>query len=206
MKHRATFLLAFSALSLGLAAGTATADNLLGLYVGGGVGESTVRSDNGFDPDYPTDSHPHHTAWQVMAGVRPIPFLGAEAEYIDFGHPDSADNYSLTSPIAADSHPKAGVLSGVGYLPLPFVPLVDVFAKLGVARLETNVNSYSEVACGEGTCALALTRQGVWETKVAYGAGVQAHFLGLAVRGEYERISSTLGDPDAFMLSATWTF
>jgi hypothetical protein len=46
----------------------------------------------------------------------------------------------------------------------------------------------------------------VYETKVAYGAGVQTHFLGLAVRAEYERISSTYGDPDAVMVSATWTF
>ena len=42
----------------------AAADNLLGLYAGAGIGESTVRSDNGFDPYYPDDSHPHHTAWK----------------------------------------------------------------------------------------------------------------------------------------------
>ena len=202
MHHRARFCLALSVASLGLGlASSASADNLLGLYVGAGVGESTVRSDYGFDPDYPTDSHPHHTAWKAMAGIRPIPFVGAEAEYIDFGHPSSADNYSETSNFEADSHPKAGILSGVGYVPLPFV---DLFAKLGVARLETNVNTYSEEDCG--TCVPVLTRQKVWETKLAYGAGVQAHFLGLAVRGEYERISSSLGDPDAYMLSATWTF
>ena len=59
---------------------------------------------------------------------------------------------------------------------------------------------------GSGCGAPILSRQNASETKVAYGAGVQAHFLGLAVRGEYERISSTFGDPDAFMVSATWTF
>lgn len=49
-------------------------------------------------------------------------------------------------------------------------------------------------------------RQYAYETKAAYGAGAQVHFFGLAVRGEYERISSTFGDPDAFTVSATWSF
>ena len=185
--------------------------NLLGFYAGGGVGESTVRSDEGFNPDYPTDSHPHHTAYKVLAGIRPISFVGAEAEYIDFGHPSSSDGYynSYGYGYNSDSHPKAGVLSAVGYLPLPFI---DVFAKAGVARLETNLNTYSEGVCttidpGGGCGAPVLSRQHAWETKAAYGAGVQAHFFGsLALRAEYERINSSFGDPDAFMVSGSWTF
>ncbi|MDB6084688.1 MAG: hypothetical protein JWN43_2569 [Gammaproteobacteria bacterium] len=198
---------ALTVLSACAVSASAVADNLLGAYVGAGVGESTVRSDSGFDPYYPVDSHPHHTAWEVLAGVRPIPFLGAEAAYIDFGHSSSADSVNGSGYYGrgADSHPKAGVLYGVGYLPLPFV---DVFAKVGTARLETNLNTYG--ACtgmgAGGTCGSTLSRQEAWQTKVAYGAGVQGHFLGLSVRGEYERISSTFGDPDAFMVSATWTF
>jgi OmpA-like transmembrane domain len=186
--------------------------NLLGFYAGAGIGESTVRSDYGFDPSNPLDSHPHHTAYEVVAGIRPLPFVGAEAEYIDFGHPSSSDGYfnNLNSQdYNADSHPKAGVLSAVGYLPLPYM---DVFAKAGVARLETNLNTYTEVACSGTDTASSncgqpvLSRQNAWETKPAFGGGVQAHFLGLGVRVEYERIKSTFGDPDAFMLSATWTF
>jgi opacity protein-like surface antigen len=203
MNYAARIVLSLSALTgaLGMASASAGDFDLLGLYAGAGVGQSTVRSDYGFDPDYPTDSHPHHTAYQVMVGIRPIPFVGAEAEYIDFGHPDSSDNFSTTSYYEADSHPKAGVLSAVGYLPLPFI---DLFAKAGVARLETNINTYSAGDCD--ACAPVLMRQNAWQTKAAYGAGVQAHFLGLAVRGEYERISSSFGDPDAYMVSATWTF
>ena len=185
--------------------------NPLGLYAGAGVGESTVRSDHAFDPYYPDDSHPHHTAYKVLAGIRPIPFLGAEAEYIDFGHPSSSDGYfdHLNGlDYNADSHPKAGVLSGIAYLPLPFV---DVFARAGVARLETNVNTYSEGACTElvpgGNCGITEYRRHDWETKAAYGGGVQAHFFGaLGVRAEYERINSSHGAPDAFTVSATWTF
>jgi opacity protein-like surface antigen len=211
MNRVAKTLMAMGALGLCAVSACASADNLLGFYAGAGVGESTVRSDYGFDPYYPDDSHPHHTAWKVVAGIRPIPFVGAEAEYLDFGHPSSTDSYYdhfNNSDLEADSHPKAGILYGVGYLPLPFV---DVFAKVGVARLETNLNTYTQGTCTginpDATCgAPVLSRQEAWQTKVAYGAGVQTHFLGLAVRGEYERISSIYGDPDAFMVSATWTF
>jgi hypothetical protein len=205
-------LMTLSVLSACAVSASASADNLLGFYVGAGAGESTVRSDHGFDPYYPGDSHPHHTAWKVLAGIRPIPFVGAEAEYIDFGHPSSADSSYVNGSgyygSGADTHPKAGILSGVGYLPLPFV---DLFAKVGLARLETNVNIYSQGPCTGvipgGTCSQpVLSHQDARETKVAYGAGVQTHFLGLALRGEYERISSTFGDPDAFMVSVTWTF
>jgi opacity protein-like surface antigen len=207
MRRFVAFSLALGVVSaLGVQPVRASDWNLPGFYAGLGVGESTVRSDEGFDPDYPDDSHPHHTAYKVLAGIRPIPFVGAEAEYIDFGHPGSSDGYfdHLNGlDYNADSHPKAGVLSAVGYLPLPYI---DVFGKAGVARLETNLNSYRDENCG--TCAgPVLSRQHAWQTKAAYGGGMQAHFFGgLAVRAEYERINSTFGDPDAFLVSATWTF
>jgi hypothetical protein len=208
MNRIATMTLAAGTLGLWAAGASASDWNVLGLYAGAGIGESTVRSDEGFDPDYPTDSHPHHTAFKGIVGIRPIPFVGAEAEYIDFGHDTSADGYYDGNGNSEDSHPKAGVLSAVGYLPLPYL---DVFVKAGVARLETNLNSYSYSECSASLplppCGEpVLSRQQAWETKAAYGAGVQAHFFGLAVRGEYERISSSFGDPDAFMVSATWTF
>jgi hypothetical protein len=198
MNHFSKVLALLCAIGACAVSGAASADNLLGLYAGAGAGESTVRSDHGFDPYYPVDSHPHHTTWKVFTGIRPIPILGAEAEYIDFGHPSSADasvDGAGFYGTGADSHPRAGVLSAVGYLPLPFI---DVFGKVGMARLETNLNTYSSTA--------VLSRQIVWQSKVAYGAGVQAHFWGVAVRGEYERISSKFGDPDALMVSAAWTF
>jgi opacity protein-like surface antigen len=205
MNRVAKMMAAVGAMGACVVSTSAGASDLLGLYVGAGIGESTVRSDYGFDPDYPTDSHPHHTAYKVMAGIRPIPFVGAEAEYIDFGHPGNGDLFSGSDDFSADSHPRAEVLSAVGYVPLPFF---DIFAKVGAAHLTTNINTYTCAAIDPSTgCGNpVLYRQQATETKAAYGGGVQAHFLGLAVRGEYERISSTFGDPDAFMVSATWTF
>jgi opacity protein-like surface antigen len=47
----------------------------------------------------------------------------------------------------------------------------------------------------------------VTQTKFAYGAGVSSKLpLGFSVRAEYERIASPFGDPDAFTVSALWTF
>jgi len=188
------------------AAPAAFAENPAGFYLGAGVGYSTIRSD---DPSYglPGYFNDHQTAWKVMAGVRPIPFIGAEAEYIDFGQPGTHSGYFDTNYYGLDSHPRAGILFGVGYLPLP-IPLVDLYAKAGVARLQTDVTTTITPACSSGTSCPSYidSRHDQTYNKLAYGAGIQSKFWGVAFRAEYERISSSFGDPDAFTVGATWTF
>jgi opacity protein-like surface antigen len=180
----------------------------LGFYVGGGVGESTIRSD---DPGYglPGYFNDHQTAWQGTLGFRPLnSFVGAEVSYIDFGQPGGRHRDDPNF-FGDDSHPRAPVLFGVGYLPIP-LPYLDVFAKAGVARLKMTLTQFEctnpshNGACNGFT---ALSRSDITQTKFAYGAGVQSRLpFGLTVRGEYERISSPFGDPDAFMVSAFWRF
>jgi hypothetical protein len=185
----------------------ALADNPAGFYLGAGVGYSTVRSD---DPAYglPGYYNDHQAAWKAIAGVRPIPFVGAEFEYIDFGQPGSHHNYDVNY-YGLDSHPRAAALFGVGYLPLP-VPFFDVYGKAGVARLQTDVTTVvGAVTCPVTTpnCpTLILSRQNQTDNKFAYGVGLQSKVWGVAFRAEYERISSQYGDPDALTVSATWTF
>jgi opacity protein-like surface antigen len=199
-----------------LASTMASADNLLGFYAGVGLGESTVRSDEGygygrggydFNHYYNDD---HHFGWKAIAGIRPIPFLGAEVEYIDFGHPGSDGyNYGNYQNYGPDSHPRAIAAFGVGHIPLP-LPFLDVYAKAGAARLHTNVNGFDGPNCVgyHGNCVdtAGNVSQSVWDTRFAYGAGVQYRFWGLSVGAEYERISSPYGDPDLFSVRATWTF
>ena len=72
--------------------------------------------------------------------MRPISILGAELEYIDFGHPSTAYDPNNSNANGFDSHPRAGVLFGVGYLPLP-IPFIDIYGKAGVARLQTDVTT-----------------------------------------------------------------
>jgi hypothetical protein len=189
--------------------------NPLGFYLGLGVGESTVRSDNNylygfndFNGYYggPYD-YSHHFAWKAAAGIRPISVVGAEFEYFDFGHPGSDTTYYYNNfNYGPDSHPRAIALFGVGYLPLP-VPFLDVYGKAGIARLHTNVNGFDGQICVDPApqCGTPTT-QDRWDNRFAYGVGVQTHFSALGVRAEYERINSPYGDPDMFTVGVTWTF
>lgn len=215
MKKLSAALLTVAA-GTSFASGSAFADNPLGFYLGASVGESTVRSDNnyGYNDFYGYGgyyySQDHHFAWKAMAGIRPISVIGAELEYIDFGHPgsdgDYYDSYYYNGP---DSHPRAIAAFGVGHLPLP-LPFLDIFGKLGAARLHTNVNGYDGPICFAGQeCPQyvgSVTPESRWDTRFAYGAGLQTRFGGLSVRAEYERINSPYGDPDMFSLGVTWTF
>jgi opacity protein-like surface antigen len=185
----------------------ALAEDPLGFYIGAGVGESTIRSD---DPGYglPGYFNDHQTAYQAVFGLRPLnSFIGAEVMYIDFGQPGHRHRDDPNF-FGDDSHPRAPVLFGVGYLPIP-VPYLDVYAKAGVARLQMTLTQFECLDTGTGPCNnfQAVGRSDITQTKFAYGAGVQYRLpFGLSVRAEYERISSPFGDPDALMVSALWRF
>jgi opacity protein-like surface antigen len=199
--------MAVFALGAGTASTAAFAENPLGFYVGAAVGESTVRSD-----DYPYGYYGgfdgHHGAFKLTTGVRPISPVGAELEYIDFGNPGAGPNY-FSSRSNADANATA--LFGVGYLPLP-LPLLDIYGKVGVARLHAN-NAYNDglsQGCnspfGQGSLGICTSASNRWSTDLAYGAGVQTKFYKWAIRAEYERISATGGDPDVVSVGFTWTF
>ncbi len=206
-----SLIAAIGVIAMGASA-SALADNPLGLYIGAGVGESQIGNGNNYYNPYGYGGgyHDHDAAWKVIAGLRPLPFVGAELEYIDFGNAGGdAGYYHGYYDYSESAHPKATVLYGLGYLPLP-LPFLDVYGKLGVARLQTNNSFFTATGCagpGNGpSCTVTESRFDQQNTKFAYGAGVQAKFQDFAFRGEYERISSTYGDPNALMVSVTWTF
>jgi len=180
--------------------------NPVGLYIGAGVGYSTIRSD---DPayGYPGYYNDHETAWKGVIGIRPISLLGVEAEYIDFGQPGHHNGNYDVNYYGYDSHPRAPVLFGVGYLPIP-IPYIDIYAKAGVARLKLTLNDYEQTSCTNANCSYVLVgRSDVTQTKFAWGAGVSSKLpFGFTVRAEYERIASPYGDPDAVTVGALWTF
>jgi hypothetical protein len=100
------------------------ADDFLGIYVGAGVGRSALVQD-----DYQIDSHA--TGWKLLAGWRPISFLGVEAEYTDLGS-KGVDTFAGTAHV--DTNAKATAVYAVGYLPVP-LPWIDLYAKVGAARV-----------------------------------------------------------------------
>jgi opacity protein-like surface antigen len=194
--------------------GAALADDPLGFYIGAGVGQSQIRSD---DPPYgqPGYFNDYQVAWKGFVGIRPLRVLGVEAEYIDFGQPSCGYNsnyyynsYCNPNQYGNDSHPTAPAVFAVGYLPIP-IPYIDIFGKAGAARLSLTATNYVQQPCVPvGSCQnYQVYRQDVTDTKFAYGAGVQSKLpFGLTLRAEYERISSQYGDPDALMVSALWSF
>jgi hypothetical protein len=191
----------------------ARAENPLGVYIGVGVGESQIGNSSDYYNSYGYSGgfHDHDAAWKVIAGLRPIPLVGAEFEYIDFGNAGgNSGTYSGTYDYGVSAHPKATVLYGLGYLPLP-LPFLDVYGKLGVAHLQTDNSYYYSDVCplpiaAPAGCTAGSSRLDREDTRFAYGAGVQAKFQDFAFRGEYERISSPYGDPNTLMASVTWTF
>jgi opacity protein-like surface antigen len=184
----------------------ARADNPLGLYVGGGVGQSHVRSDLGTLSNL-SGFVEHHTGWKALIGARPISLLGAELEYADLGHPGLSG--LVTTPPGliynVDVSQKATSLFGLVYWPLP-LPIFDVYGKAGLSRLRTEVNASWRCVAPITCVANPSFHQDSTDTRFAYGAGAQAKFLALAVRLDYERISAPAGSPDFFSIIATWTF
>jgi len=162
------------------------AADLLGLYAGGAIGQSRVEaSSQGYTPD---SFKENHSAFKALVGIRPLPFLGAEVDYIDFGHPRGTLNGQQ-----ANASLKGAAAFGILYLP---VPVVDVYAKAGVARLESSLSSLA-------SSGFHLDRTDV---HFAAGAGVQYKFNALAIRTEYEYFTSAGEHPNLLSLGLTWTF
>ena len=206
---------------LGLPSGNATADDLLGMYVGGSVGQSHVRSDqvlffksDGTPLTGAVSAAKSATGWELFAGVRPIPWVGAELAYVDFGHPTAAQNPPPLFGLAYNARlrAKAATAWGVIYAPVP-IPRFDLYAKAGLARLETSTNGEAFFGCfppalcpvgrgaAPGTGDLDQT-----SLRFAYGAGLQTKWSFIGIRLEYERISASQGDPDLLSLGITWNF
>jgi opacity protein-like surface antigen len=188
------------ALALLLICGASRAADLLGLYVGGAVGEADVNSRQTFD-SIADNFDKHDNAWKAMVGVRPIPLVGAEIEYVDFGQVHGGAGLSTSTTV----RDKAAALYGMLYVPLP-VPYFDVFGKLGLARLQNDVTARLPFACPVGSPNCGLFQLNRTDTSVAYGGGAQIKIQSFAVRVEYERIQSGNGNPELFSLGFTWGF
>lgn len=175
-------LLASSLLAFTLLApfGAHAADN--GFYIGGSIGQANVDvQDTAFDFDE------DDTGYKIFVGIRPIDLFAAEVSYTDFGKPETS-----IGAVRTNADVKAASAFALVYAPLP-LPLVDLYAKAGFARLEQDISSSS----------FRLDRT---DTDFAWGVGGQLNFGSLAVRAEYERFKTDSGDPDFLSIGFAWTF
>lgn len=214
--HTSALIIAVIAL-LGLPGGNALADDLLGMYVGGSVGQSHVRSDQVlfFRPDgTPLTSDvsvaKSATGWKLLVGLRPISWVGAELAYIDFGNPTASQGPPPGFGLSynAGLRAKAATAFGVLYAPIP-IPHFDMYAKAGLARLHTTVSGDAAFGCWPPLlCAVGLgaAHRDQTSARFAYGAGTQARLSAIGIRLEYERIGASGGDPDLLSLGVTWSF
>lgn len=160
--------------------GAHAADN--GFYIGGSVGQANVDFD---DDDFDFDED--DTGYKLFVGIRPIDLLAFEVSYTDFGKPETS-----VGAVRTNADVKSASAFGLLYAPLP-LPLVDIYAKAGFARIEQDVTSSS-------------FRVDRTDTDFAWGVGGQLNFGSLAVRAEYERFKTDAGDPDFVSIGIAWTF
>jgi opacity protein-like surface antigen len=159
-------------------------------YIGAGVSQARVDNVFGSGRDFDLNN----TAWKAFVGIRPIPFLGVEANYMDLGresHRFGFDGYGDRAHV--DAHAFSAF--AVGFVPLP-LPMVDLFAKAGAARWTLNGHDNSSL--------FALDDHG---TDFAWGGGAQAHFGALGLRLEYEQFN--VRDTDgvkAVSFDVSWHF
>jgi opacity protein-like surface antigen len=187
----------------------ATAADGLGAYIGAAIGEGWVKtSDRFFSAPSPGAFSENHSAYKLMAGVRPISLLGAEIAYVDLGHPHQA--LSIVNFVSsADVRMKGAAAFGILYLP---VPAVDIYLKAGLSRIQTSANA-TVIGPGAALCAINVPNCGrstshgsATDTHFAAGAGAQFKLGSWAVRAEYERLDAAGSNPGLATVGVTWTF
>jgi hypothetical protein len=160
------------AATLALGASAAHAQLLPDAYVGAGI--SQARLDNIFGSGRDFDLN--NTAWKAFIGIKPLPFLGVEANYMDLGSESRRFGFGGFSDRGhVDAHAFSAF--AVGFVPLP-LRFIDVFGKAGAARWNLNGHTDSSL--------FAIDDHG---TDFAWGGGAQAHFGALGLRLEYEQFN-----------------
>jgi hypothetical protein len=89
------------------------------------------------------------------------------------------------------------------YLP---VPLIDVFAKAGIAAIRSSVTTNTAV---QGPCCLCVNVGPPYDfirtnSDLAVGAGAQFAIGHFALRGEYERFTAAGAHPALLSLGVIW--
>jgi len=163
------------------------ADN--GFYLG--LAASDVSTDYDLGPAAVGDAD-DDSGFKGIVGFRPLDSFAIEANYVDFGEsriPLSVACVTTPCPTEASIDSQAVSVSAVGLFALP---LVDLFARVGYARWESELAPFGaeEQEGGDAT----------------YGAGAQVRLGSFALRLEYERFDFDDNSADLVSVGFTYTF
>ena len=136
-----------------------------GLYVGGGVGQTTIKDNTGtatFDSD--------DASLKAFVGYRfnliPIIDLAVEGGYTDFGKP--------SQPVGGQNMQfKLNGYNAAGLLIFPLGP-IDLYGKAGLLSWKSDFSAGGATTSTSGTDSF-------------YGVGVGFYLWKLGIRAEYER-------------------
>jgi hypothetical protein len=163
------------------------ADN--GFYLG--LASSDVSSD--YELGAAVADAEDDRGFKGIVGFRPLDAFAIEANYVDFGEarlPLAATCPVLPCPTEALVDSEAISVSAVGMFALP---LVDLFARVGYARWESDLS----------VAGLSAERT---DSDPTYGAGAQVRLGSFALRIEYERFQFDDNDVDLTSIGFTYTF
>ncbi len=125
-------LIIWSALAT-VAATPVLADEAMGGYVGGGVGQFNVEIDDVDDVDTTIDNYDSDdTAYKVFAGWRLNRFLAIEGAYVNLGNPSE----EVLPGVTVESETDGFAPYVVGTVP---IGIFEVFAKAGYYFYDQNV-------------------------------------------------------------------
>lgn len=211
VRHFGLATAAFALISPSAIPGAHAADPL-GLYVGAAYGHAHIAAapiggPNGFGgtvslgaPDFT------HSAYQIMLGVRPVSFLGAELTYMDLGQrswpPPVQPGVSFKSNQASQKGEGAFAML---YLP---VPVVNIYVKAGSSRITTDHSAVYEYfgvdQCALTPCPYTTVAHSTTDTRFAAGAGLQWKVGHWGFRGEYERFDAAGANPSLISIGLIW--
>jgi hypothetical protein len=188
---------------LPLAASAAHADGLLGFYVGGAVGQSSIGADQS---GLVTSSQSlggysaKHGAWAARVGIRPISLLGVEAEYADLGNP----SLTIGNLARVDMDMKSTGAYALLFLP---IPVIDIYVKGGIANVRSRA-TLTALSCTPtpGCVVPAPVSASQSDSSGSYGGGLQLKLGSIALRGEYLRYSAAGTNPWVSNLGVSWSF
>ena len=163
------------------------ADN--GFYLG--LASSDVSSDFDLGPAAAGDADDDR-GFKGIVGFRPLDSFAIEANYVDLGEtrvPLNLVCVQTPCPTEASIDSQAVSVSAVGLFALP---LVDLFARVGYTRWESELSAF-----------VPQDREGSDPT---YGAGAQFRVGSFALRFEYERFEFDSDDADLVSIGFTYTF